>query len=228
MRKYWLKIVFGALAIFAVGFTLVSGARRLKATFVSNEGIKIPLGSFIPFKLDDLKVGSLRQLVIKRSSPKVISGFDLRVRVTDSVAFLRLQTCHLSVSDPNHFDERTTFLCVQSDSGYQAFGQVHVEMRDADNSRELDIALLLPDAVVREFQKPPADSIRGLAADSIAAAVGERVRVQARAWADSVKAAALDKAAARYKQRADSIRARSAAPPPEAVTIPKPAKPAKP
>lgn len=225
MRKYWLKIVFGALAIFAVGFGVISGARRLKASFISDRGITIPLGSFIPFKLDELKVGSLRQLVIKRSSPKVISGFDLRVRITDSAAFTRLQTCQLSVSDPNHFDERTTFLCIQSDSGYQAFGQVHIEMRDSDDSRELDLPLMLPDAVVREFQKQPADSVRGLAADSIAAAVGERVRVQARVYADSVKAAALDKAAARYKQRADSIRAGSSARPPAAGSFPKPTKP---
>jgi hypothetical protein len=214
MRKYWTRITLTALLIFSVGYGLIAAGRRVKTSIVSNQDITIPLGSFIGFKLDGARVGSIRSLNIRRSAPKELSGFDIRVRLSDSTAFTRLQNCHVSVNDARQIDERTSFLCLASDSGHQAFGEVTVELRQDSNTRTLVLPLLLPDAVVREFQRKGSDPVGGNLADSIALEVKGRVRIQARAYSDSVKAAELDRAAARYRQRADSLRAKSKVPAP--------------
>lgn len=226
MRNYWGKIALGALLIFAVGYALVSAGRRVKSSIGSGKSITIPLGSFVPFKLNDLKVGSIRSLTIRRASPHVLAGFDLRVRLSDSAAFARLEDCRLSVNDANNFDERTSFFCLPSDSGYQAFGQVSATLEGAGDTRVLSLPLLLPDDAVRKFQRQGGPETGPGLADSIAAEVTGRVRPLSRAYRDSIRAAELDRQSERYKARADSIRARSIQPAP--ATPATPANPPKP
>lgn len=221
MRKYWLRIGFGAVLIFVVGFSIVSAGRHLKHTIQSNKKITIPLGPFIPFKLDGVKVGTLRSLGILRSEPKLVIGFELKVRLSDSSAYDKLTNCHFSVSDPGHIDERTTFTCLPSDSGYQGFGEVTIELRGDGGTRTLVQPLLLPEAAIREIQSHGSDSTSGAVADSIAKEVRLRVGPQARSYRDSVRAADLEAEAKRIQQRADSIRARSGRPTPSAPVSPK-------
>jgi len=222
MRKYWLKIGFGALVIFVVGFSAVSAGRHLKNSLDSSKDLTIPLGPFIPFKLDGVKVGTLRSLGIRRSSPKMVVGFALRVRLSDSSAYDKLTNCHVSVYDPLHIDERTTFTCLPSDSGYQGFGEVSIELRGDGNNRTLVLPLLLPDAAIQEIQRHGSDSTSGAVADSIAKEVRMRVGPQARSYRDSVRAAELEAEAKRIQQRADSIRARSGRSNPPGPVTPKP------
>lgn len=223
MRRYWGKIILGALLIFGAGFAIISVGRNVKQSIVTSKDITIPLGSFVAFKLDGIRVGSIRQIRIRRSEPKVLAGFDVRVRLSDTAAFTRLQDCRLSVNETQHFDDRTSFLCLPSDSGYEPFGEVTAYISDPDNEDPtLVLPLLLPSQVVAEIRRGgDPSSPGGDKADSIAAEVGKRARVLERQYDDSVTAASLDKRSAQLKARADSIRARQqGAPVPPPAPIP--------
>lgn len=213
MRRYWGKIILGMLLIFAVGFAFISVGRNVKQSIVTNKDITIPLGSFVAFKLDGIRVGSIRQIRIRRSEPKVLAGFDVRVRLSDTAAFTRLQDCRLSVNDARNFDERTSFICVPSDSGYESFGEVTAYLSDPDHDDPtLVLPLLLPSHVVAEIRRSGDPSSPGSdKADSLAAEVAKRARVLEQQYEDSVTAAGLDKRSAQLKARADSIRARQPA-----------------
>jgi len=231
MRKYWMKIILGALLIFGVGFVVVSAARGVKDKIVSAKDLEIPLGSFIGFNLDGTRLGSIRSLTIQRSSPKLITGFEVKARLTDSSAFSLLEKCHVSVNDIRNIDERTHFICLPSDSGYVPFGEVRAELRTGDGMRTLVLPLLLPPSAVSDIQNHV--NSNGLpVSDSAAAEIQRRVRTESQAYRDSLKAADLDSRAARanetanrYKQRADSIRALRATPTVPTPAAPKPVKP---
>lgn len=209
MRGYWLKIGFGAMLIFAVGFGLISAGKRVKASIESGTDIEIPLGSFIPFKLEGASVGTVRAITIHRSAPNVLSGFDVRLRTSDSATFAKLESCNLSVSDARNLDERTTFLCLPSDSGYQAFGDVTVDYRTEVDNRTLVRSLLLPQDIVGELQQGRGGTTAHQLADSIAREVRVRIRPLRAVYDDSVEAARLDQRSLTYSRRADSIRQRA-------------------
>lgn len=216
MGKYWLKIGLRAALIFVVGFGLVSAGRRMHKSIDSDHDIGIPLGAFgayLPFKFDGTKIGTLRSLTIQRSSPKAITGFTIRARVTDSAAFEKLRDCHISVTDATHFDERTTFFCARTDSGYQTFGEVRLEFRRSDGSTTIVQPLLLTQAEVQEFRRHAADSVAAPLADSLAAQLTAGVRTQARGLRDSVRADSLEKVAERIRHRVDSLRGKTAVKP---------------
>jgi hypothetical protein len=197
--------------------------RNVKQSIVTSKDITIPLGSFVGFKLDGIRVGSIRQIRIRRSEPKVLAGFDVRVRLSDTAAFTRLQDCRLSVNDIKNLDERSSFLCLPSDSGYEPFGEVTAYISDPDREDPtLVLPLLLPSQAVAEIRRGGDPSAPGSdKADSIAAEVGKRARILERQYEDSVTAAGLDKRSAQLKARADSIRARQqGAPVPPAAPVP--------
>lgn len=225
MRKYWFKIVFGALLIFAVGFGMMSAARGVKHKITSDQDIEIPLGPFIGFSLDGTKLGTIRSLTIRRSAPKMLAGFDLRVRLADSSGLATIEKCHLSVNDARSIDERTRFVCLASDSGYVPFGMLRAELRTDHGTRVIETPLLLPPSAVADIQRGGGDPAATDLADSIQAEVASRIKVQSRAYRDSLKAAEYDQAAARAKFKADSIRARATAVTPETPVAPKPIKP---
>jgi hypothetical protein len=225
MRKYWFKIGFGALLIFVVGFGLMTGIRRVKSTITSSQDIEIPLGPFIGFNLDGTKLGTIRSLTIRRSEPKVLAGFDLRIRLSDSSGLARMKECHLSVNDARHIDERTHFVCLASDSGYVPFGEVRAELRSDVGSQVVVTPLMLPPSTVEQIRNEAGHTASVDVADSIHAAVESRVKVAARTYRDSIRAADLDRQAARAKFKADSIRARSSVEPPAAEVVPKPSTP---
>jgi len=225
MRKYWLKIGFGAFLIFAVGSIFIRGVRGVKHKIMSSQDLEIPLGPFIDFNLNGAKLGSIRSLTIKRTAPKLLVGFDLRVRLSDSSGYAALENCHLSVNDTRNIDERTHFVCLQSDSGYIPFGEVRAELRNDHDSRTYVTPLLLPPSAVADIQRGGGDLAGPNLGDSIRVEVASRIKIQSRAYRDSIRAAELDRTAERAKQKADSIRRRSAELTPEA---PIPAKAIKP
>lgn len=220
MGKYWVKIGLGAALIFGVGFGVLSAGRQLKNTIVSSKDLTIPLGGFIPFKLDGQEIGKLRSLVIHRSSPKAVTGFDIITRLSDSAAFERLRDCHISVTDPSHLDEHTSFFCLKSDSGYQTFGEVRIDLRQDGGTHTLLQPLLLPDASVQGFQRHAADATTSPVAESLAAEVRAKVRIQQRLHDDSVNVARLEKRAKDAQRMADSIRAKTPVVPAPAVRKP--------
>ncbi len=212
MGKYWLKIGLRAALIFLVGFGVVSAARRVHDSIVTGHGITIPLGGIIPFKLDGAQVGTLRSLTFhkREREPGGIAGVDVSARISDSAVFERLGDCHVSVTDTHHFDERTSFICLKSDSGYLAFGEVKISQRTPTGLHSLILPLMLPESTVLEMQHQAGDSIPSVSADSVRSAVEERVRAQQRVYDDSVNAARLERRAKDMQRQADSLRAKRA------------------
>jgi hypothetical protein len=220
MSRYWLKIVFAALGIGLVGMGVVLAARRGRAYLESAGDLTIPLGSFVPFKLDGVKAGSIRSLSIQRSSPKEITGFRLSVRVTDSLVFDRLASCRVSIDDVQRLNDRSTFRCLADTAGYAPFGEVAFRFQADGDTRETTAPLLLPLQAVRDIQShaTTGDTSPGFA-DSLAKAVRSQVQGQARSLADSLRAEKLERAADRMtrsaeglKAQADSLRTHSQAP----------------
>lgn len=163
MWKYWLRIIGGALAIFVVGSVILRMGRRVERTVRSDEDLTIPL-PFVPFRLDAQEVGRFRNVTLRRDAPHSITGVTLRVRLRDSALYTSLADCRLTVDDPTHLNEHTTFRCLASDSGLIEFGTVRLELRNGESSRALLLPLLLDSAVVERIR-------RHGAADSVVEAV---------------------------------------------------------
>ena len=72
MRNYWLKILLGALGIFAVGMigvTMVrSGIAKVNSVVHGDGPITIPLG-LIPFALAGERLGKLDHVTLHREAP---------------------------------------------------------------------------------------------------------------------------------------------------------------
>jgi hypothetical protein len=217
MFKYWLKIGLGATVIFLVGYTFVSRIREVRSTVESDRSLTIPLGAFgvyLPFKLDGQKVGTLRSVEIRRASPREISGFEVRVRVADSVTLDRLRSCPLSINDAMHFDERTTFQCLSDSTGYETFGEVRLELRLEHVNTVILQPLFLPSSAVQEFRKRNSDSLTSPLADSLASALTGTVRDRSRLIRDSIRADSLENRARLMQRRADSLRGKALPPEP--------------
>jgi len=114
MRNYWLRIIFGAVAIFAVGMVGVTLARqgmgKVRGVVEGSGPITLPV-AFIPFKLDGEKIGTIQRIKIFRSSPNHVRSVNVRVRLADSVAAGRLDPCILVAEGFENINSQTTFLC---------------------------------------------------------------------------------------------------------------------
>lgn len=196
MRGYWLRIIAGALAIFLIGFVIISavrsGKQRVRTVTQTADPISIPL-AFIPFNLDSNRVGTIRRLTILRSEPKSITGFRIRVELSDPDALRLLATgCVMSVENPTQLNSRTSFSCLPVDSAMIEFGRV--ELLAETGGTRVDFPLYLPLEVVAEFRHAGAEAgvsaNREINADSIARSVrqmADSIRQETRALADSVR-----------------------------------------
>lgn len=163
MRWYWTKIVIGALAIFCVGFGVLSAvraARREVVHVVEGSGdLTVPV-PFMPFVFDGSKVGNLRRLVIHRSSPKRLSGFDLTIRVSDPAVLTKLgEDCRLTVRDADRVGNQsipfdTPFECVTAGGDYRDFGSVAIQVKgeSGDWVTRVTVPLALPERVIRDLE----------------------------------------------------------------------------
>ena len=101
MRSYWMRILLGALAIFAIGMVGVSLVRRTRdkvTEVVTGTGpLSIPV-PFAPFQLDGNKLGTVERVVINREAPKKVSSIDLEVKLTDSLVAQGLAGCRLAAN----------------------------------------------------------------------------------------------------------------------------------
>jgi hypothetical protein len=111
-------------------------------------------------------------------------------------------------------------LCLKSDSGYQAFGEVRIDLRTPGGMQTLIQPLMLPQATVLEIQRKAADSLGASSAESLAAELRGSTREQERVYRDSIKAAVLEKTAKDMQRRADSIRSRTPVIPPQPARRP--------
>jgi len=218
MLKYWLKIGLGATVIFLVGFAFVRGVRDVRETVESDRSLSIPLGAFgiyLPLKLDGDRVGTLRSVLIHRSGPREITGFEVRARVVDSVTLDRVRACRFAIDDATHFDESTTFRCLADPAaGYERFGEVRLELRLDHATTVIVQPLFLPAGAVSEFRRRNSDSLTAPLADSLASALTGSVRDRTRQIRDSIRADSLEGRARLMQRRADSLRGKPLAPEP--------------
>jgi hypothetical protein len=114
MRNYWLRILFGALAIFAVGMVGVTLARqgvgRVRGVVEGSGPITLPV-AFVPFKLDGEKIGTIQRVKILRNAPNQVRSINVQVHLADSVSPRRLDPCILVAEGFQHINSKTTVLC---------------------------------------------------------------------------------------------------------------------
>jgi len=135
MRWYWIKIGLGALAVFVVGTGIMQAARATRGAVenVTHGGsFTIPL-PFVPFQLDGKEVGKFRRVTFHRADGKQVTGVNISVRVSDPSVLERLATgCQLTVNDPHNLGNNSSFECASDAAGMQPFGDVTVQVKDAD------------------------------------------------------------------------------------------------
>jgi hypothetical protein len=220
MRNYWLKILLGALGVFAIGMigvSLVRGGHAYVHRVIEGDGpITIPLG-LIPFVLAGERLGNLDRVTLHRESPSRVSAVELEVDLADSLLARGLSGCRLAANfegdstdhgvnirvNRNH---NNAFQCVAEDSAPPNLIEYGVAIFQPG---DVEVPLLLPADVVTELQSldfvedsarmSESDSSPRIAvpnADSIRADVARQlkladsVRSTARRFADSVRAEA--------------------------------------
>jgi hypothetical protein len=210
MRNYWLKIILGAFAVFAVGMALraayLATKNRVRAIANSNAPITIPL-AFVPFQLNGDRLGTFDHAILIRKSPKQITGVRLGVKLSDSTDMARLAGCDLlahfkSAKKTGAEFSDADFVCVKGDSatahGAERFGDVGFEPGG------LSLALYVPSDVARRLRNEMIHGVdvhADIAADSIAEAaerMGDSIGEAAARMGDSI--------ARVNEMRADSIR----------------------
>jgi hypothetical protein len=183
MRSYWLRILFGAIAIFAVGMVGVTLARQGMGTVrgvVEGSGpITLPVG-FIPFKLDGEKIWTIQRVKIFRNAPKQVRSVNVRVRLADSVSPGRLDPCILVAEGFEHMNSETTVLCSTAEDtvGENLVGVGEIALTKSNRS----FKLYMPRETLQEMTDSEVvfvgeDSLgaAGVNADSITAAAERRV-----------------------------------------------------
>jgi hypothetical protein len=208
MRTYWLRILLGALAVFAIGMIGITLVRRTKDTVtavVTGSGpLSIPL-PFVPFELEGSKLGRLEKLVVNRDAPKKVSSVALEVKLDDSLLVQGLAGCRLAANlesdstkpgdinlHAHRLDQQAFFFCAKSDSGLVEFGTVTL------NPGDVTVPLLVPHSLAEELRSGNwGDHNDADSADALAERA-ESIAGQAEAMADSI--------AGIEEQRADMAR----------------------
>ncbi len=202
MRNYWIRILVGAVVIFAVGMIGVSlvrhGMVKVNDVVHGSGPISLPLG-FIPFEIDGNKLGKLERVVLLRTAPKQVSSVRVEVSLSDSLVAQGLSGCRLAANfDASHNDsmgvhvradrgKTGTFRCLQgdeSDSSLVEFGQAVLQPGD------VTLALLLPKDLVAEMQSGNVLSDSSEAADSLSdamQALGDSIAEAQESKADSLQ-----------------------------------------
>jgi hypothetical protein len=116
MRSYWVKIVFGAVLIFAVGMIIRTVFHRVKRGVEYVSGGSGPITSplfFVPFELGGRRLGTFRELTIYRDTLQKPSSLALTISLRDSVTPADLAHCIVAMlpDSGNNFNP-TRFTCL--------------------------------------------------------------------------------------------------------------------
>ena len=213
MRRYWIKITGGALAIFIVGMLLVRGVEgihsRVHDIFNGSGDITIPLMGIIPLSIGDVQYGHLNKIQIHRDQQRQVTGITLVARLADSIDSDQFQDCDFTVRDASHIDDHTTFTCLDSiPAGMREFGSMRFVDEDGDD--DLVRPLVLAEADIHDLQTRNGGQNRRINTDSIQA-VAESAGEAARKMGDSIR---------RVMEQRYGHRAPGAPVPPPAPTAP--------
>jgi hypothetical protein len=215
MRGYWLRILLGALGIFAIGMLIVTAVRatrsRVRSVAGSSDPITIPL-PFVPFRIDGERLGTFERIVIKRDAPNDLRSVDLHVDLGSTATVERLQRCtgvlaelHSNPGGGGRTLHDAQFVCVHDDSARMALeqlGDVHFVPGDHTSP------LLVPPEVANELRREMIQ-MRARRGDDSLAARAESIAAEAERAADSIGEAAsrMADSITRFHERwADSIR----------------------
>jgi hypothetical protein len=215
MRTYWLRILLGALAVFAMGMIGITLARRTResvtAVVTGSGPLSIPL-PFVPFELEGNKLGRLERLVVNREAPKKVSSVDLEVKLDDSLLVQGLAGCRLGANlesdssksgDINfrshRLEDRAFFFCARSDSGLVEFGTVRLTPGD------VTVPLLVPVSLAEQLRAGNWGDHDGADSADAMAERAESLAGKAEEAADSA-AEAAESVAALHERRADAAR----------------------
>ncbi len=150
---YWLRIVLGALAIFAVGMLITTGIRKghdQVEYIVDGSGpISVPLLG-LAFRLDGEPIGGIERLRLLRSAPRHIDSVVVVVKLSDGASQDWVEGCRLTVRDAQQLNEETSFMCADSAAAVDLklipFG--HVEFKPSGKV----LAVWLPESVAADLR----------------------------------------------------------------------------
>ncbi|MEO5826066.1 MAG: hypothetical protein ABIR59_09275 [Gemmatimonadales bacterium] len=151
--SYWLRIVLGALAIFAVGMLIRTGIRRghdqVEYVMDGNGPISLPLLG-LAFRLEGESIGGIERLRLLRSSPRHIDSVVVVVKLAEGSSLDWVDGCRLTVEDAEHLSDETSFSCADSASAVALnlipFG--HVEFKPSGKV----LAVWLPESVAADLR----------------------------------------------------------------------------
>ena len=182
MRNYWIRILIGALVIFAVGMlgvTLVRNGMVQVNDVVRGSGpISIPL-AIIPFEIGGHKLGTLERVVLERTAPKNISSVKLEVKLDDSLVAQGLGACRLAANlDASHEGHAGlnvkagsgtsgTFRCLDGDADTTMVEFGHAMFQPGG----VDVPLFLPHELVDQLKQGTFLSDSSEVSDSITEAM---------------------------------------------------------
>lgn len=209
MRNYWLKIILGAFAVFAVGMVVVtmirSASSNIEAIADGTGPITIPL-ALVPFELDGQRAGTIRRLVIFRDSTQEPTSVEVTIAVSDSAAAARFGSCILAIrqrqtdaggtsTHPNAFN------CLQAadTAGKDLVQFGELRLRDQEGR----YALFAPRDQVEELKSKSSERLT--ASEEAAREAEDSARVARERFADSLTEAA-DSAHEAAIRAADSAR----------------------
>jgi hypothetical protein len=215
MRGYWLRILLGALGIFAVGTLIVTAVRATKAgvrSVARSAGpISIPL-PFVPFRLDGQRLGTFEKLVLNRDAPHDIRSVDLYVDLGRDTAAEAIHRCtgiravlHDAPAGKGLTLHDSEFGCVDNDSiaaTLEELGEVHFSPGGHT------APLLVPPEVADELRREMIQARARGGNDSLAVRA-ESIAAEAERRADSISEAAgrmADSITEHHTRTADSIR----------------------
>jgi hypothetical protein len=217
MRNYWIKILLGALAIFAVGMIGVTLARRgiagVERVVASDQPLTIPLG-LVPFELQGERLGKLDHVTLIRKSPQEVTAVELEVNLADSLVARGLAGCRLVANMETRGDSgvdirvgphaSTVFYCAGANDSSSAdlveYG--HATLQPGD----IEIPLLLTRDMVKELQH--IDFGKGGPADATAEQV-DSIEEANQERADSIEMAvqqALERSGQERRHTLDSMK----------------------
>ena len=161
MNGLWRRILLGALAIFAVGYGVISlvrlGKGKVQSALESADPVRIPL-PFLPFLVDGSRVGTLESVTLLRSAPRQVSGVEVRAKLGNTVAVDRFRECQFTSRSATTFSPESGLACLRAgpaDSSLVVVGTVTLSGADGAT---LSLPLLLPPEVLATIRPGLADS----------------------------------------------------------------------
>ena len=215
MRGYWLRILLGAIGIFAVGMLAVTAVRATRSgvrkVARSSDPITIPL-PFVPFRLEGQRQGTFERVVIRRDAPNDLRSVDLYIDLGNDTLAQQIHRCSgiraLLREGPGGTGmtlHDAEFACVNSDSAaseLEPLGEVHF----APGGHTAP--LLVPPEVATKFRREMIQA-RARRGDDSLATRAESIAAEAERRADSISEAAsrmADSITRFHERAADSIR----------------------